>query len=232
MSNELITDIEETIKREKLEEFWSENRAYIIACALLAILLTGIMSGYRHYNEKAGTVSTRAYLTALKQEDKAAALIKTAPQLMPSQRAVALLTAGGLLADKGDLGGALKQYRALAAEKAAPETYRQLGTLMSVRIAWGQSKDKAKEADTYMALLQPLWSDKSSPWQFHAHFEAAQILASGKQDYAGARKHLTDLVDNADIPPSLRERARALDHVYELKAPSAPAAATKQGETN
>jgi hypothetical protein len=224
MSNELITDIQETIKREKLEKFWTENRAYIIACIVLSILLTGAMSGYRSYSEKAAMAGTRLYLDALKQEDKAAALIAAAPKLRPAQRALAELTAGGQLADEGKFDEALTQFQALADAKGAPKVYRQLGTLMYVRISWARDTDK-KDADAWLARLEPIWSDNGSPWQWHAHFEAAQILAAGKQDYAAARRHLTGLIGNADLPPSLSERAKALDHVYALKAPAAPAPA-------
>jgi hypothetical protein len=222
MSNELITDIEESIKREKLEQFWDENRNYIIACALLAVLLTGLMSAYRHYTQRAEGRSTALYLAALKETDKAGALVKAEPHLLAGQRAIAELTAAGVYADQGKLADALTEYKKLADAKNAPKTYRQLGALMSVRLGWAQEKDKAsaKDADALITRLQPIWADSSSPWQWHAHYEAAQILADAKQDYKGANGHLNSIINAGNIPDSLRERAKALYHVYELKAPS------------
>lgn len=223
MTNDLIHEVEESIKQERLEKFWKEYGSYLIAAAILAVLLTALFTGWRSWNQKVNISQTTALIEALDQENKPAALEQITGTLRPNHRAIARLTAAGLLLRDGKQEEALASYKAAAEDRDIQPVFQDLARLMAVRLEWGMQKPDANP-QTLLAALQPIWEDNGSPWRWHAHEQAAVILAHAQKDYVNARAHLAKIIEAKDILPSLQERARALDHVYVQKiAAAAPA---------
>ncbi len=222
MTSDLVQDVENAMRQERIERYWKEYGPYIIGGAVLAVLITGAMAGYRGWAAKAEQRGTDAMLTALDTKDKVAALDKATPALRPGQKAVANLTSAGLLLRDGKKEEALAHYRATAADKALPSEFRSLAAWLSVRLDWSLHKDKAKIPEL-LAQLQPLIDDKSNPWTWHARIEAAGIKAHGQGDYAGARALLAETIAAESAPQSLKIRAEALAHVYKSRQPETDA---------
>lgn len=212
----LILEIDEALKREKTEKIFREYGPYILAGALLAVLFTGIISFYRSWENRANAENTALLMEAMSNEDQVKALEEIAPKLRPGQRAIAHMTAASVLLGKDKTDEAKTIYSKAASDKALPPMYRDLAALMSVRLTMsGDTKDL--DATGLLAQLQPLL-DKSNPWRWHAHIEAALIAAHLQNDYAAARKHLETITNNGEtVPPSLMTRARALDQVFSQK---------------
>lgn len=215
MADDIILEIEESIRQERIEKLWKEYGSYILAAAFLAVILTAGLTGWRGWNEKANIRQTDSLLAALERDDKAAELAKIAEDLRPGQRAIAHMTAAGLLLEEGKKEEALSHYNALASDADAPSVFRDLATLMAVRLSWDMSDGKTG-ADMLLKMLAPLWDDAANPWQYEARLQAALILAQGAQNYEAARKHLAVILAAPDLPRTLTERARALDHLYEM----------------
>ena len=223
MTNDLIHEVEESIKQERLEKLWKEYGSYLIAAAILAVLLTALFTGWRSWNEKVNISQTTALIEALDQENKPEALEQITGSLRPNHRAIARLTAAGLLLRDGKQEEALSSYRAAADDRDIQPVFRDLSRLMAVRLEWGMQKPDANP-QALLAALQPIWEDGANPWRWHSHEQAALILAHAQNDYVNARAHLAKIIEAKDIPPSLQERARALDRVYVQKiAAAAPA---------
>lgn len=216
MADDLILEIEETIKQEKLEKFWKEYGSYIIATIVLIVLCTALLTGWRSWNEKVNTSQTAALISALDSKNPAGELENMVYTLRPNQRAIAQLTTAGILLHDNKLNEALGHYQALAHDSEIDTLYRDLGTLMAVRLSL-QMEDNTTSPNDMLAQLKPLWENPKSPWRWHAHEQAALILAHLKNDYAGAREHLGAIMAAQKIPASLQDRARSLNHVYELK---------------
>ncbi len=215
-NNELIHEIEESLKQDRLNALWKEYGPYIIGGAILAVVLTGIMSGWRAWNHSVNTRQTAVLVQALSEEDIPAALNKATGPLRPGARAVAWLTEGGVLLGKGKKEEALAVYTKAADDKALPALYGGLARLLSVRLEWSLEKKDA-DPEALITRLKPLLKDKGSAWHWHALVQAALIAAHDLNDYARAHEYLDAVRSGAGVPPSLLERAKALDLVYALK---------------
>ena len=212
----LILEIEEAIKREKTEKLFKEYGPYILAGALLAVLFTGIISGYRHWESRVNSENTAKLMAALTQQDQVSALQQVAPELRAGPRAIARMTAAGVLLSKNDKEGARAVYTEVAADKDLPVIYRDLASLTLVRLSLS-GEAKAEDAAALLAQLDPLMG-KNSAWRAQAQIEAALIKAHLQNDYQAARAQLAPVLENAaNLPPSVIARARALDQVFGQK---------------
>ncbi len=220
MTNDsLIEELQEDLRHERLRALWKEYGPYIIGGVALAVLLTGLMSTWRAWQTRINTEQTAIVMEALAADDAPAALDKAAPGLRPGHRALAWLNAGGALLADGKKEEALAIYRKAAADSALPEPYHGLAQLLSVRLAWGMNKNDP-DPKALIGQLAPLVQNPNSPWQWHAGIQAALIAAHDLHDYGMAHGYLSSLLgsNGNDVPDSLRERARALDDVYKIKA--------------
>lgn len=218
MTSDLVQDVENAMRQERIERYWKEYGPWILGGVILAVLMTAGMSGYRTWQENAERKGTNAMLQALDSADKTAALDKAMPALQPRQKAVASFTAAGLLLRDGKKEDALAHYRAAAADKDLPPVYRDLAAWLAVRMDWTLHKDKAN-IPALIAQLQPLIDNPSNPWTWHARVEAADIRAHGENDFAAAHALLFPVLNAENAPQSLKMRAEALDHVYRLRMP-------------
>lgn len=223
----LILEIEEAIKREKTEKLFKEYGPYILAGALLAVLFTGIISGYRHWESRVNSENTAKLMSALTQPDQVSALQQVAPELRPGPRAIAQMTAAGTLMAQNKPAEARKIYETVAGDKALPAIYRDLATLTTVRLDLSGDA-KAADAAGLLAQLAPLMGNKKSAWRAQAHIEAALIKAHLQNDYAGARTTLAAVLEEAaNLPAAVVSRARALDQVFGQKTSALKPAADK-----
>lgn len=224
MSDPLIQEFEQADKQEKLQLLWKEYGGYIIAAVLLTILFTGLISGWKNYRHNMKQSQTTALINALDQEERAAALKEVAPELSGGIKAVSRLTAAGELLDQDNPAEALEMFELAAQDGGLPERFRDLALLMSVRIGWDIGSEEENEEGAsnqdYITRLQPLINKSESPWRAHAHIQAALITAS-EQNYTDALEYLRAALAIENLPPSLRERARALLHVYSLEQENA-----------
>lgn len=221
MTNELIHDVEETLKQERIQKAWKEYGPYVIGGVVLAVLLTGAISGWRNYNDRVNQAQTAQFIEAIESEDPAAALEKAADGMRAGHRALAWMSEAGALLQAGREDEARAVYRKAAADESLPPLLHDLAVLMSVRMEWAKSADAGEKPDAqaYLQKLQPLIQNGNSPWTWHARVQAAIIAAQGMEDYMLAHTHLAAVQRaGSNIPPSLFERARALDHVYSIRA--------------
>ena len=217
MSNDLIHEVEESLKQERMEALWKEYGSYVIAACVLAVLFTAAISGWRSYNARANAHDSELIMTALDAEDKPAALAEIVGQdLRGGHEAVARLTAAGLLMQEGEEDKALEHYRAAAADSDVPKMFRELATYLAVRTEWSMDKDDA-DSQAFISQLRPVIANNDSSWRYHSRVLAAMIYASDLNDYQAAREVLAPVLEERNLPFSLIQSARALDQVYREK---------------
>ncbi len=216
----LLLEIEEALKREKTEKLFKEYGPYILIGSLLAVLFTGAISGYRAWETRVNAENTALLMQALTQQDQVKALSEVAPELRAGPRAIAQMTAAGVLVSQDKKAEAPALYTQVAEDKALPAIYRDLAALTVVRLTLS---GEAKEADaaSMLAKLQPLM-DKKNPWHNQARIESALISAHLQNDYKAARDYLAPVIAEGDkAPASVIQRARALDQVFGQKMSAA-----------
>ncbi|MCC6598722.1 MAG: hypothetical protein IT559_08030 [Alphaproteobacteria bacterium] len=223
--SELFREVDEALRQDRAAKFWKENGIYLIAFVLGTILLTAAFSGYKAWDTHTRQKQTSALL-ALQNAANYPENITTASlkNLAPGLRGIALLDAGGkYIADKKPQ-EALKFYEMGAADTKIPEDLHGLATLMSVRLL--ANTDTADGKDL-LARLEPIWSDTKNIWASQARLEAAVISANKLGDLNTARTHLEAVQNTANLPDTVHEKARALDHVYALRQQKAAPKATQ-----
>ena len=211
--SDLLAEVDEAMRQEKLEKFWHENKAYIIAFIALTILSTAVMSGYRAWDTSTKTKQTAALIALQDAADYPSNVIEADLKLRPSLRGIALLTAAGTAMENDKKEDATKLYARLAADTKIPDDFRFLGIIMDVRLK--MDTPDAQNADL-LATLHPILKSKS-PWKPHAQIDAA--LLESNQNPQQALEYLNAVADTADLPPSLYERAEKLHHVIKGNIP-------------
>lgn len=212
----LIRELEESVKQDRLNKLWADYGSYIIGGAVIIVLATAFFSFYGSYTAKQNAHNTRLMLEARESENAAERLTAIAEEFKPGQRSLALLMAAGRYVEDGAYDKAIRAYKDIEESNRVPDLYKDLGTVLAVKAEWGFAEDKP-EASQLLARLKPVMTDMNSPWRWHALVQAALIAAHDQADYEQARKYLAPVVEQTDLPPSLTERARALDHIYSLK---------------
>lgn len=225
MSNDLIHDVEDSIKEERLYTFWRENGPYLIAGVILALVLTGGMSAWHSYMQSRHADQTAQLLTALEVEDNSAArLVEAAAPMDAGLQAIALMNAAARLIDQNQMSEAQSVLQDVAGSDA-PAVYKNLARLQLVQIQWDEAmamEDMTPEglqekAAALNAKLAPLTQD-GTLFQAQALLLSAHIEAQGLQQTENARNKLIRLLEMADLPPSVSTKARALGHLIDHNA--------------
>jgi hypothetical protein len=214
--SDLLQEIDEAVRRDKAEKFWKENKSYIIGGAVGLVLMTGIFTAWNSYTLKKNMDQTNLLVSALSTQYPATALQAASGSLKGGHKAVAELQRAGALINDKNPDEAIAVLQTLSQTSGAPAIWRDLATIMAVRMQFEKAADKA-QAESLYATLKPVLN-ANNPWQAPAHLQAAIIAAEGLGDYAGALKHLNVLLNDEKLPAPMQERARALDHLYGLKA--------------
>jgi pentatricopeptide repeat protein len=211
--SDLFAEVDEVMRRERLEKFFKENGRTLIGFVVATVIATGLISGYRNWDASVRAKDT-AELTALLDDASFPENIKAEKlDMRPGLKTIGLLSAAGAYVAEGKPDEALKLYQQASEDGSAPNDLRQLATLMTVRLLSAQEGNK----QDLTAMLEGIAKDNSSPWRYHAQIEAAVLAVHEKQDYAAARQYLAKLLETKDLPDTLFAKAQALDHLYGLK---------------
>lgn len=212
---DLLQEVDDMIRRERLEKIWHEHGNFIIGALVALILGTALFSAYKSWNAHVRVAQTQELMAAMEAPGFAAQAPEIAQDLRPGLKAVALLNAAAALLKDGKNEEALALFSQITQEGKAPADLAGYALIMQTRLS---------PAEARAALAGRLETEASSksPWRFHAAMEAA-VLKAAAGDYEAARKNLMVIIGAAPselgvIPPGFVERARALEHIYALKS--------------
>ncbi len=209
MSDELIREVDEDIRKERYEKLWKRYGAFIIGGAVAIVLATVAVVGWREYQtsqrlEQGAAFSAAAQLAesgALAQAaDAFAALANDAGA---GYRALAALREATIRLEQGDREAALALYDRVAEDSGVDSLLRDLAALLGVlhRI---DSGDPAA-LRSRLALL----TGDDKPFRYSAReLEALAALKAG--DQSAAKQSLVALADDPAAPSGIRARAAEL----------------------
>lgn len=213
--SDLLTEADEMMRQERMEKIWHDHWKTIIGSIAFIIIATASYSGYHAWDDHVKTSQTERLINAVDAPNFPENVTTEDHDLKAGPRALLQLQAARRYAEDGEMEKARGLYNDIAGNKKTPQDLRQLAALMSIRLS--AQSENANTSDT-LEKLENIWSDGNSPWRFHAFMEAAQISANMTGDYKKAQEYLRNVTAEANIPPSLKERAAALLDVYSLKA--------------
>lgn len=214
---DLFAEVDEMMRRERLEKIWRDYGTYIMAAIAAVILSTGAWSAYRSWSQNVYESQTAALITAMESENPAAALQTAARDMRPGLRAIALLTAAGTLSGEGNTEEAIALYQRAAEDEAIPEDLRGIATLSYIALA-SSGEISPEQRTQFQNDLKKIWSSGNNPWRFHARLQAA-ILHAGEDAYEQAAALLEPALEQGpQMPASLNAKINALHHVYALQS--------------
>ena len=205
--SDIFREVEEEVRRDRLEKIWKEYGDYIVAAAALLILAAAGFRLWNVYEAREQAAASGRYLTAqqLLQSGQARAaaeafahLSKTAPS---GYAKLAQLEEANALQASGNATAALANYR-----KLATDGDEMISAIARLRAAWILVEGAPKsEVESLIGGL----AAESNPW----HQVAREILAYA--DYhAGATKQalaeFAALSKDPKAPAGVRGRSKAM----------------------
>ena len=201
--SDIFREVEEDVRRDRMEKLWKEYGAYGVALVALVFLAVAGYQGWARYQQTQREKDSTAFNAAQRVEDPIAAakafeyLSKTAGG---GYAALARMEQANALARAGKLADAVTIYKDLAASDQSP-----VGSVARLRAGWALA-DSAKREDL-QSLLQPLL-DAAGAWKP----QAEEVLAYS--DYrAGkalvAASEFNQIVADPQASDVLKNRAHA-----------------------
>jgi hypothetical protein len=203
---DLIDEVTEDLRRQQLEEFWKENKYWIIGGAIAAVILTGAMTFWRQWDYNRDVTQTASLVALISQPD-AAKLENFAKSTDRNHAVVARFVAAGLHANRRETDKAAAIYGEIAAMRGIDRDLKSLAALLGI----GQRLEKDDPA-ALKKELAPL-TDADNIWRFSA-LEMQALLHAREGNMQAAVGALDKIVGDAQAPEDVRLRATTLRELY------------------
>ncbi len=205
--NDILNEIDEDLRTQKLKAFWKENGVAIIGGVILALIMTAGLSFWRDWRDARNMKETAALMDVLYQEN-IEKLSSYAQEAKSDHKAFARFLEAGLLIQRKEKEKAIARYDEIAKDRKVDTIWRNLARLQSVTLQLDSGDPKKLQED-----LTDMISAKKNPWKWSA-LELQALLFARTGDYARAAKNLEDIVSSSDAPDGLKSRAAALRDLY------------------
>ena len=204
---DIFQEVEEDVRREKLEQIWRQYGAYIIGAAAALVLFTAALMAWRTYGSRQQAERARAFIEAATlSENNPAEGVKAFQTLAAKSGSYALLARfreAEALLKQGERTKAAALYDDIAADSGAQSRLRELATLKSAYL----TADETSLADL-RARLAPL-TRADGAWRHLAReLQAFAALKEGEKD--SAIVDFRKLADDPTAPDGVRSRAETM----------------------
>lgn len=220
--SDIFREVDEALQREKAAQFWKDYGPTLVLAAIVLVISTGAGTAWRAWQTSQNHKATHTLIAAAEDKDIAAAMEKAASETGGDHKIIALMNAASKYAAKEDYFKASELYLQVATDNSAPSDIRDLATILGQRASAFVSKEGPAVATNRLKYLEPIAKNDKSPFQLQAKLEAAVLYGEELKDYTKALDLLKGF-DADNVSPSLKEKATALQHVYEYELSQAPA---------
>ncbi len=209
MSDNLFREVDEDLRKDKLQALWKRYGAVVIAGCVALVLGTAGSVFWRDYQagqRSADSARFAAAIDLVERGDNAAAVdafVALADDAGGGYALLARFHEAAARAETGDGRGAVAVYDGIAADGGPDQVYRDLAALMAAM----QLANSASAADIE-TRLQALLAD-DNPWRFSAR-ELIAAVAVREGRTAAAVESFRTLAEADEAPPGLRARARQM----------------------
>jgi hypothetical protein len=232
--SDIFHEVEEEVRRERLEKIWKDYSDYIVAAICLLVIGVAGLQLWRVYDQRERAKASEAYSQAEQlyesgQTDLAAQSFAHLAATAPSGYAeIARLQEADAMMASGKHDEAIALYKKIVAGDN-----KLLAEVARIHEAWGVA-DTASRADLEK-LLSPL-TDATNPWRYTAR-EIFAYWDYHNGDTAKAQQEYASLAAASGLPAQVHGRALAMStflkaggdkdygHVPPPTVPAVPAAA-------
>ncbi|WP_308909869.1 tetratricopeptide repeat protein [Pseudokordiimonas caeni] len=221
----VFQEVDEELRRARMNALWKAYGKYVIAGAVLIVLLVAGREGWRAYVHSQEEAQSTVFGEASKAADKAlqdggsplAVWQDVMPKLEGGYEALAGLRAAGVALSEGKVDAALEAYAAVEASDA-DISMKELSSLLAAMVQISHKGD----LDGARARLSGLVGHEH-PWSHSAQEQLALLdLRAGDLDSASSR--FSSLANDSETPQSIRSRATEFNQMIDArKAAAAPA---------
>jgi|TARA_R100000501_G_scaffold13654_2_gene24877 hypothetical protein len=207
-SDAFLREVDDAYRQDRMSSFWQRyGRWLLIAIGAVLIALAGVLWWQQEQAAERGR-NAEAFDQAIRGLDLGdpearSEIERFAASDINGYSSLARLVEAGLLAEDGEIEGAVENYRAVAADVSVEQPLRDLATVQAARLSFD-----TVEPETLMADLAPLATEDSAWFGVAGELLAAAHLKAG--DTAKARDLYVAMAASETIPPSLRGRMSQL----------------------
>lgn len=207
--SDIFREIDEELRRDNLQQLWKKYGNYVIALAVLVVVATAAVMGWRAYQDKQREAQGVQYAAALdlarqgKDADAAAAFGSLAQTAYSGRAVLARFEEAASKVDTGDVPGAIAIYDQIAADGSVDQAFRDAATVLSARYTLDKGDTQA-----VIAKLQPLAAG-AGPWHGLA-LELTALAEMKAGETAKARGDFEALSKDTTAPQGVRQRASAM----------------------
>ncbi|TPI37021.1 tetratricopeptide repeat protein [Mesorhizobium sp. B3-1-6] len=207
-----IREVNEEMRREQAQKLWDRFGPAILGLAILIVLGTAAVVGYRYWDETRANRSGDAFSAALKlandgkNDEAIAALDQLEKDGYGAYPLLARMRAATVKADKGDVDGAVKDFDEVAADNAIPAGIRDIARLRAalLLVDHGSYADVSSRIEALTADTNPLR---------HSAREALGLAAWKDGKSADALKLFDQISSDEAAPRNVRQRAQLMSEL-------------------
>ena len=205
---DIFHEVDEEVRRERLQKLWERYSIHIIALAVLIVAGIGAWRGYQWWLEKQSAAAGSKFEAAValsdagKHREAEAAFAELATGAPAGYRTLARFRAAGELVSVKPPEAA-KAYDELSADSSLSATLQDLATVRAAMLRL----DSTSFAEMQLKLA-PLASG-GRPFRATAR-ELLALSAWRAHDNAAARKYIDMITGDLSSPPLMRVRAETL----------------------
>ena len=206
--SDIFQEVDEAVRREKLEKLWKRYGNFVIAAAVVVMLAVGGWRGYQWWDAKQAAQAGAAFDAAAeladqgKTEDAEAAFARLAGQGTAGYRVLARVRAAAIVGQRDPKAG-VAAYDAIANDVSVGPVFRQLaGVRAAILLVDGAPLSEITRR------LEPL-AQPDSTFR-HTAREVLALAAWKAGDTPAAKKWFDTIAGDVDTPQSMRGRVDVL----------------------
>ncbi|MFD1197810.1 tetratricopeptide repeat protein [Brucella gallinifaecis] len=204
-----IREVNEELRSERAKQVWKNFGPILIGAAIAIVIATAGWVGYQHWTETKASASGDKFLAALdlaaagKNDEAIAALNDLEKTGYGSYPVLARLRSAAVLAEKGDVTGAVAAFDAVASDNAIPSPLRDIARLRAayLLVDSGSYDDVAKRVETLSADGNPMRSSAR---------ETLGLAAWKAERFDDAVKLYQQIANDTLAPANIRQRANIM----------------------
>ncbi len=198
--NEILREIEDEIRADKLRELWAQIGPWIISGSIAIVIMTAITVGWQTYSRNREQAQAGQLYTALGEKDEAvrakklAELVEHRPDT--SQAAFAQLHQAALLMKAEKPADAVPLYTDVAENSHIAEEIRLIARMLALHASTQANK---------AIIIAPVENVPAAFAPLEKEAEAWKLYADGKKEAAAAA--FRAIAEDIAAPLALRTRA-------------------------